>query len=176
MTFFNLGRLRFPHALRTPLRLTLTLGMGILILNGCTGETSTNDLETTPSEMDSPAVESSPNSDQDDSTDHPTAQYGGQVVETGDYHLELVPIPEDSGIHLDFYVQTRDDLETIPNATVTAQIQLPDGQEMEIPMEYDAPGEHYFAFLPSQASGDYLVVMLTEVEGTRTNARFRFSQ
>ncbi|MCC5900249.1 MAG: hypothetical protein JJU32_20350 [Phormidium sp. BM_Day4_Bin.17] len=172
---------------RSPIMVTLVLLTSVLTLTACTTEDSTNgDSPTTLTESEGGQpqegqpqgidMESSSHPELDSSNDHSAPSYGGQVVETGDYHLELVPIPEGSGIHLDFYLQTADDHRTIPDATVTAQVQLPDGSDLEIPMEYDAPGEHYFGFLPSQAPGDYIVVMLTEVEGTRTNARFRFSQ
>lgn len=106
--------------------------------------------------------------------DHSQPAKGGQVVEAGNYHLELVPVPEAEGIHLDLYLQTGDDHAAIANAAVTAQVQLPDGTTQELPLEYDAAGEHYFAFLPSQAAGEYKVAILTDVNGEKANGRFTF--
>lgn len=54
---------------------------------------------------------------------------GGQIIESGQYHLELVPEPEATETHIDFFLQKGDNHEPIPNAKVTAQIQLPDGSQ-----------------------------------------------
>ncbi|WP_416671167.1 hypothetical protein [Egbenema bharatensis] len=109
-------------------------------------------------------------------TDHSAPAQGGQVVETGKYHMEFVPLTEADGVHLDFYLQTGDDHTAIADADVTAQVQLPDGTQQELPMEYDAAGEHYFAFLPSQATGEYRVVVLTDINGEKANGRFAFTK
>ncbi|MFQ4138030.1 hypothetical protein PGN35_017095 [Nodosilinea sp. PGN35] len=109
-------------------------------------------------------------------TDHSAATKDGQVVETGAYHLELVPVPEADGIHLDLYLQTGDTHEAVAEATVVAQVQIPDGTQQEIPMEYDAAGEHFFAFLPSQATGEYKTVIQTDINGEKVNARFSFAK
>lgn len=111
-----------------------------------------------------------------DPTDHSAATKGGQVVETGAYHLELVPIPEADGIHLDLYLQTGDTHEAVANAAVVAQVQLPDGTQQALPMEYDAAGEHFFAFLPSQTAGEYRTVIQTDINGEKVNARFSFAK
>jgi hypothetical protein len=109
-------------------------------------------------------------------TDRSAPAQGGQVVETGKYHMEFVPLTEADGIHLDFYLQTGDDHTAIADANVTAQVQLPDGTQQELLMEYDAAGEHYFAFLPSQATGEYRVVVLTDINGEKANGRFAFTK
>lgn len=101
---------------------------------------------------------------------------GGQVVESGKYHLEFVSEPEDSGTHLDFYLQKGDNHETIPNAKVTAQIQLPDGDEKTLPLTYDAGGKHYAALLPEKASGQYQVKVTAEVNGEKVDGRFNFTK
>lgn len=108
--------------------------------------------------------------------DHSAPTKGGQVVETGAYHMEFVPIPEADGIHLDFYLQTGDTHEPVTDATVVAQVQLPDGTQQAIPMEYDAAGEHFFAFVPSQATGEYKTVIQTDIQGEKVNGRFSFSK
>ncbi len=101
---------------------------------------------------------------------------GGQVVETGSYHLELVTLKEASGMHLDFFLQKGDTHEAIPNAKVTGQIQLPDGTLKTVEFEYDTAGKHYAAILPETAPGDYKIAILTDIQGEKVNGRFNFKQ
>ncbi|MBE9016984.1 hypothetical protein C7Y66_21815 [Chroococcidiopsis sp. CCALA 051] len=101
---------------------------------------------------------------------------GGQVVESGAYHLELVPVKEDKGMHLDFYLQRGDNHEAIPNAKVTAQIQMPDGTQKTLPLKYDSKGKHYAALLASKASGQYQVKVTADIKGEKVNGRFSFKQ
>ena len=145
---------------------------GLLALTACGG----SDTATAP---DPAPVAESPAATEPTATstpDHSTSTKGGQVVESGPYHLELVPVPEADGIHLDLYLQTGDTHEAIADATAIAQVQLPDGTQQELPMEYDAEGEHFFAFLPSQAAGEYRTVIQTDIKGEKVNARFSFSK
>ena len=110
-------------------------------------------------------------------TNHDTsASQGGQVVEAGPYHLELVTLKESSGVHLDFYLQKGDTHEAISDATVTGQVQLPDGTRKTLEFEYDAAGQHYVATLPDTAAGEYNVAVLTDINGDKVNGRFNFSQ
>ncbi|WOD39693.1 hypothetical protein [Nodosilinea sp. E11] len=122
-----------------------------LTLAACGGAETTTAPDVAP-ETVSPAAPETVAAENTD--DHSAATKGGQVVETGAYHLELVPVPEADGIHLDLYLQTGDTHEAVADATVVAQVQLPDGTQQALPMEYDAAGEHFFAFLPSQAAGN----------------------
>lgn len=150
---------------------------GVLALSACGGaETATapDTVAETPV-AESPAMETE-TAAAPAGNDHSAASKGGQVVESGPYHLELVPAPEADGIHLDLYLQTGDTHEAIADATAIAQVQLPDGTQQEIPMEYDAEGEHFFAFLPSQAAGEYKTVVQTDIKGEKVNARFSFSK
>jgi len=101
---------------------------------------------------------------------------GGQVVESGAYHLELVPEKEDKGTHLDFYLQRGDNHEAIPNAKVTAQVQMPDGTQKTLPLKYDAEGKHYAALLPGNASGQYQVRVTADIKGEKVNGRFSFKK
>ncbi len=141
-----------------------------------------SETATTSATADTSTAESSTTAPADDATaetaasDHSAATKGGQVVETGAYHMELVPLPEADGIHLDLYLQTGDTHETVADATAVAQIQLPDGSQQEIPMEYDAAGEHFFAFIPSQVTGEYKTVIQTDIQGEKVNGRFSFSK
>lgn len=101
---------------------------------------------------------------------------GGQVVESGPYHLEFVPVKEDKGTHLDFYLQKGDNHEAIPNAKVTAQVQLPDGAQKTLNLPYDAAGKHYAALLPEKATGQYQVKITSDIGGKKVDGRFSFSQ
>ena len=110
------------------------------------------------------------------STDHSQSSKGGQVVETGKYHLELVPEKEDGVTHLDLYVLTGDKHETVSNAKVTADIQAPDGKQKTVPLTYDAQGKHYAAKLDKGAAGQYQVRINADVAGEKINGRFNFNQ
>jgi hypothetical protein len=101
---------------------------------------------------------------------------GGQVVESGAYHLEFVPVKENDGTHLDFYLQKGDNHEAIPNAKVTAQVQLPDGTQKSLDLPYDAAGKHYAALLPETATGQYQVKITSDIDGQKVDGRFSFNQ
>jgi hypothetical protein len=103
-------------------------------------------------------------------------QAGGQVVESGPYHLEFVSEPEANGTHLDFYLQRGDNHEAIPNAKVTAQIQSPDGSQKTQNLTYDAEAKHYTAMLPGTTSGQYQVKITSDIDGKKVNGRFNFSR
>jgi hypothetical protein len=157
--------------MRNPLIPALLI-TGLLALTACGG----TDTTTAPDAADPVPASPAEAAAADSTTDHSAATRGGQVVETGAYHLELVPVPEVDGIHLDLYLQTGDTHEAVADATVVAQVQLPDGTQQALPMEYDAAGEHFFAFLPSQAAGEYRTVMQTDINGEKVNARFSFAK
>jgi hypothetical protein len=110
------------------------------------------------------------------SNSHSHGGQGGQVIETGEYHLELVTIPEATGTHLDFFLQKGDNHEAIPNAKVTAQIQLPNGTQQSLDMSYDAQGKHYAVLLPATATGEYKVAILSDIGGKKVNGRFTFTK
>ncbi|WP_448574442.1 hypothetical protein [Trichothermofontia sp.] len=159
---------------------TFLISLG-LFLGGCTRDSEPTTLSaspvpeaaTTPTPIAASPV-AAPPTGSPAAADHSTSQYSGQVVETGAYHLELVAIPEASGTHIDLFLQTGDTHAPVAGATVTGQIQLPDGSERRIDFEYDAPGEHYKAMLPETMAGEYKVVILTDIQGEKVNARFNF--
>jgi len=106
---------------------------------------------------------------------HGKPNQGGQVVEAGAYHLELLMVKEENNIHLDFFLQTGDTHAAIPDAKVTAQVQFPDGSQKSYDLAYDAPKQHYATNLPSTASGEYKIVILTDIKGEKVNGRFNVS-
>jgi hypothetical protein len=110
--------------------------------------------------------------DQNTSNDHPVTSQGGDVIESGDYHLELVPILDEKSIHLDFFLQTGNNHQAISDAKVTAQVQLPNGEQKALDMAYDPEGKHYAAVLETQATGDYKIVIQTEIGTEKVNGRF----
>ena len=101
---------------------------------------------------------------------------GGQVVEAGAYHLELVPEKEANGTHLDLYLQRGDNHEAIPNAKVTAQVQMPDGTQKNLNFKYDASGKHYTTMVSGKTSGQYQMRVTADVNGKKVNGRFSFKQ
>ena len=157
--------------------MTITV-IGLLFLGACSnGNQATNSasspvasapVETQPSTVASPAAEA-------ESGEKHGGQ-GGQVIESGPYHLELVPEKEAAETHIDFFLQKGDNHEPIPNAKVTAQVQLPDGSQKSLDMKYDAGDKHYTAILPSAAAGEYKVAILSDINGEKVNARYSFTR
>jgi len=90
--------------------------------------------------------------------------------------LVRVTEKEDNGTHLDFYLQKGGNHEAIPNAKVTAQVQLPDGIQKTLPLTYDAEGKHYAALLAGKAMGQYQVKVTSEIDGEKVDGRFSFNQ
>jgi hypothetical protein len=110
------------------------------------------------------------------SENHSKANQGGQVVEVGAYHLELVAINEDGGVHIDLFLQNGSDHSPIPDAKVSAQVQLPNGTKKSLDMPYKSDGKHYAAFLSETVAGEYKVVILSEIKGEKINGRFAFKR
>lgn len=144
---------------------------GLLFLGACSGGSPT---ATAPASQSTPSSTSQPIASPTTTT--ATSKQGGMVVESGPYHLELIPVKEGSNTHLDLLVQKGDNHEAIPNAKVTAQVQLPDGSQQSINMVYDAPEKHYAGKVASVAAGEYKVTAQAEIAGEKVNARFNFKQ
>jgi len=147
--------------------------VGLVFLGACGNGNQAGTLE---SPTTSPAATAAETGEPPKSEHSSEAQAGGQVVESGPYHLEFVSEPEDNGTHLDFYLQKGDNHEAIPNAKVTAQVQLPNGQQRSLPLTYDAEGKHYTAMLSEKAPGQYPVSITSDINGEKVNGRFTFSQ
>ncbi len=155
--------------------------VGLFFLGACNNQASESSsntngstTETTGKTETASKTETAANSD--GHTDHSHSSKGGQVVEVGKYHLELVPEKEDGATHLDLYVLTGDKHEAVPNAKVTADIQAPDGTQKTVPLTYDAGGKHYAAKLDKSAPGQYQVRVNVAVAGDKVNGRFNFNQ
>jgi hypothetical protein len=101
---------------------------------------------------------------------------GGQVVEVGAYHMELVPEKEADVTHLDLFLQKGDNHEAIANAKVKAEVQLPDGSQKTLDFKYDATEKHYTAKLSGATAGEYKVAILSDINGEKVNGRFGFKR
>lgn len=107
---------------------------------------------------------------------HSNSSKGGQVVESGPYHLELVVEKEADRTHLDFYLQRGDNHQTIPNAKITGQIQMPDRTQKALTFTYDQKDQHYTAFLPGKAAGQYQMKITADINGQKVDGRFTFNR
>jgi len=160
------------------LSLVLLVSAGLIFLSACsnsnqTANTNKNTSVTSNPTSGVPTASTSPATKTD--SEH-GASHGGQVVETGTYHLEFVPEKEANATHMDLYLQTGDNHETVPNAKVTAQVQLPDGQQKTIPFTYDAKDKHYTALLNEKTSGQYQVKITVDIKDEKATGRFNFNR
>lgn len=153
----------------------LTLSsLSLLALGACSGgEASKSTTESKPAETTTAQAESGAKETSKEDDGH---SKGGQVVETGDYHLEFLTHKADSGVSLDFIIQKGEAHTPVTDAKVTAQVQLPDGTQQALDMKYDAGEKVYKAILPKPAAGEYKVAVLSDVDGKKMNSRFTFKQ
>lgn len=158
--------------------LIILASVGLVGLGACSSNQATNSSNNPATTTNSPqsAAQQSSETETASSSDAAKPQVGGQVVESGPYHLEFVSQSEANSTHLDFYLQRGDNHTAIPNANVTAQVQLPDGTQKTIPLSYDAEGKHYTAMLPGTASGQYQVKVVSEINGQKVDGRFNFNR
>ncbi|MBF2009049.1 MAG: hypothetical protein IGS49_27275 [Chlorogloeopsis fritschii C42_A2020_084] len=150
----------------------LLASVGLIFLGACsnnnqTASTDKNSISISPTASASPAAKTN--------NEH-GASKGGQVVETGAYHLEFVPEKDANGTHMDLYLLRGDNHETVPNAKVTAQVQLPDGTQKNVPFTYDAKDKHYTGLLSEKATGQYQVKVTADVGGKKIDGRFSFNK
>lgn len=152
----------------------LLIGFGLLLIVACSQTQTTTSPEPTAQTTSSPTAQTP--ATKTPAKDHSASNKGGQVVEVGKYHLELVALPETGGTHLDFYLLTGDNHQSIPDAKVTAQVELPNGEQQTLDLSYDPQGEHYAVLLPGETPGEYKVSVLTDIEGKKVNGRFNFKR
>ena len=152
--------------------------LGFIGLGACSNINQATNPSSSPSAAQStqPSLQQSRETGAEKSESAKVPQAGGQVVESGAYHLELVTETEAEGTHLDLYLQKGDNHEAIPNAKVMAQIQLPDGTQKTLPFSYDASGKHYTALLPGKVAGQHQVKISSEISGQKADGRFSFAQ
>ena len=155
---------------------------GLLLLGACSKESTTSDSTTpntaTPTAENTPPVATTfpaTTTAQSESTKGGKSK-GGQVVESGKYHLEFVPVTSSNDTHLDLYLQKGDTHEAIANAKVTADVQLPDGKLKTIPLSYDASGKHYAAVLQEKVTGQYQVKITATIGSEKADGRFNFDR
>ena len=155
--------------------------IGLLFLGACSSGNQASNSASSPAAstpaLTQPSTAASPVASpaQSASSENHGGQ-GGQVIESGPYHLELVTGKETSGTHLDLFLQKGDNHEAISNAKVTAQVQLPDGTQQSLDMKYDKSEKHYTAILPSAVAGEYKVAILSDINGEKVNARYSFTR
>ena len=99
-----------------------------------------------------------------------------QVIVSGIYHLEFIAEPKDDGTNLNFHLENEESHQPIPDAKVAAKVQLPNGDEKTLDLQYEAESERYVAFLPEQAEGEYKVTILTDIDGEQVNSGFSFDK
>jgi hypothetical protein len=152
----------------------------LMFLSACnssipTSSTPTPSAESEPTRSTSPAPASEV-STKTSTEDHSQPAAGGQVVEAGKYHLEFVPEAEADKFHLDFYLKSGDTHESVADAQVTGQVQLPSGEQKSVDFTYDPEGGHYTGVLTTAESGAYQAVIQTDINGEKVNGRFAFNK
>jgi hypothetical protein len=152
----------------------LLIGGTLLLLSSCSsGEKTASVLDIkAATEQVSPAASTTPGA-KPATKEH--GGKGGQVVESGKYHLELIADKSASETHLDLYVQKGDDHQAIPDAKVSGEIQSPDGQSKPISFTYDASGKHYTASVPGKA-GAYQLKVTAAIGSDKADGRFSFDR
>ncbi|MBD2525969.1 hypothetical protein [Nostoc sp. FACHB-133] len=148
--------------------------VGLLFLGACSNSNQAANTEKSPAISTSNA--NSPASPVAKTSSQHGESKGGQVVETGAYHLEFVPEKELNGTHMDFYLLKGDNHEAISNAKVKAKVQTPDGSQKTLNLTYDKEGKHYTVLLPEKSSGQYQVKMLVDIDGKKVDGRFSFNK
>jgi hypothetical protein len=157
--------------------ITILASAGLLLLSSCSKEVKTSDSASSNSAQTAPSTTASkPIIGDGMEKSHMTPRKGGQVVESGKYHLELVPEKEGDNTHLDFYILEGEKHQAVANAKVTADVQLPDSKQKTIPMNYDAAGKHYAAALGEKAIGKYQVKIFATIGSEKVDGRFSFDR
>ncbi|MBF2014831.1 MAG: hypothetical protein IGS23_06405 [Rivularia sp. T60_A2020_040] len=153
--------------------------VGLLFLGACSSNQAANSEDSVASKTETVAEKGH---SENDGHNHSEGEkegehsHGGQVIESGQYHLELVTAPSDDGTHMDFYLAKGEKHEKVSDAKITAQVQLPSGEQKTIPLQYEADEKHYHGVLSETAAGEYKVAILSEVNGEKVNGRFNFKR
>ena len=148
----------------------LLIGGAVLLLSSCSNGEKAAIAPTnpgTPAESNDPKTKQAANK---------TSNKGGQVVESGKYHFELVPEKSANETHLDLYLQKGDDHQAIIDAKVSGEVQSPDGQSKTVAFTYDAEGKHYAVGFPGKTAGAYQLKITAAIGTDRADARFSFDR
>ena len=101
----------------------------------------------------------------------------GSVMEVEGYRFEFGSEKKATGTHLYLYLHKKDKKEPVPNAKVTAQVQLPNRKQQTLPLKYDAKSKYYAVVFPSKQPGKYPVKITTDINGVNLiNYNFVFNQ
>lgn len=147
-----------------------------LLLGACSNTPSATNSDTKKAIAPTPSVASSIKSKPTEKAGKNGEGLGGQVVESGAYHLELSVGKEGGTTHLDFSLLKGNNHEPVTNAKVTAQLTSPDGNSKIINLAYNPAEKHYEAVLPSTATGEYKAAVVSDIAGEKVNGRFTFKQ
>jgi hypothetical protein len=148
------------------------LSINLLFLTACGSKTSESKTEKSAEKIDSSSKEKKQIEDNDKYKKSKQNSHGGQVVEEGKYHLELVAHQEEKKTYLHLFLEDEVKHQIIPNAKVTGKIQLIDGNQKSLDFKYQVEGEHYSAILPSITAGEYQVKITTDISGDKVNGHF----
>ena len=170
------------------IRTLFVTGLGVVLLSACSGGTSSPEAASpaATTAASSPAVSSPAASPQPVASPTTSAKstetaattpqshggQGGQIIETGVYHLELLTTKTADGVKLVFLLQQGDAHAAVPNANVTAQVQLPDGNQKMLKFQYDTTDKAYLAMLPGTLNGEAKIAILSDISGEKVNGRF----
>ncbi|MEG3864036.1 hypothetical protein [Microcoleus sp. herbarium12] len=154
--------------------LIILSSIGLLFLGACGKGDEASDTKITPTPP--PAASKPASSAPAAAPAGAKGAKGGQVVNAGAYHLEFVPEKQATGTHLDLYLQKGDKKETVPDAKVSAQVQLPNGKQQTLAFKYDPADKHYTAVFPVKGAGQYPVKVNADIKGEKVDGRFTFTQ
>jgi hypothetical protein len=148
---------------------------GLFLLGACSSNQNNPTATESPSVQNTEVAPKAENTAEkpDKDADHSQESRGGQVVEVGDYHLELVKEKEENGDHLHFYLQKGADHQLVTNAKVTALVQSPDGGERSLNLVYESEEKAYTGTLNDADAGKYNLKIIAEVAGEKVNGRFQ---
>ncbi|MEA5625214.1 hypothetical protein [Nostoc sp. UHCC 0251] len=164
--------------------LAIVTSVGLISLSACSGanqaansEDATKTATTETAAKTGEAHNENDGHDHDEKGDHSNSaeKRSNQVVESGKYNLEFKPDIEKDSTHLDISVHSEQD-KAITDAKLTAQVKLPDGTNKTLQVPYNSEEKQYTAKLPATATGEYKVVIQTDVKGEKFNGRFTFKR
>lgn len=161
--------------------LNFAIGVTVLFLSSCSNAEKTAQAPASNAVIESTASTSkenkeSPKAKEEGKTKKEHSGKGGQVVESGAYHLELVPEKTEANTILELYVQKGDDHQAIPDAKVSGEVQYPDGQVKPVTFVYEDKEKHYEGTVPGKAAGSYQLKITTAVGKDKVDGRFNFDR